>query len=606
MLPDRTNNPNWPLPSDYWDLEPDGQQQARINAVSSWYDPDRPYQLIADPEAFVVGFKFFKLWYRMGWVGNKAKYGDEIPQMHWDWVDLMARNPLLGLTCFRGSGKTMLFGEEIPEFCIVTRPHTPVQYTSSTEPLTDKQIRAVRFDIETNELIRRDWPELVPGSGSSLIWRGDAFELTNGSSFYGISAESAQRGATQNSLRSLLQCLDDWEKDSDMDNENARNRNRHFLLNVFFPCADPRAQRVWTNTLIDERALSWQMIRQTEDIFKPWTCVGKYQNIWHVGTDGKYHSWWPGRFSEDRIRTMMGTTTVKGQIAYDAESFASEFMNDPTARKKPAFCWNEDLHGYEWRGSEDEPIIVPRRTNNCKILLKELQATAKCVIAVDFSLGATKESDLSCIAVSYFVPGDNMMIIAETWIDRLPPSEIMKLVYKKGEFWGATVLVLEQTVFEKVLNDQVAGELDARRANGQYAPALHIIKRPGGPSKGTRMLGLSWRFSDGKILVPVGGSLTTDWGRGSPEFIDQLKALRADGTSRNFDDAVDAVEMTQAGAGAAYAPPVARKEEPLEKIQAAMNRGVRIAVPEEIPGNLYEMLNRATFSGPASIIYDPD
>lgn len=607
MLPDRMNNPNWPLPADYWDLDADGQRQARVNACSSWYDLSRPSELITDPEAFITGFRFWKLWYRMGWSGNKAKYADPTPQMHWDWVELMARNPLLGLTCFRGSGKTFLFGEEIPEFVITTRPYSPVQYTSSTEPLTDKQIRAVRFDIENNPLIRGDWPDIVPGKGSSLIWRNEAFELANGSSFYGISAESAQRGLTQNSLRSILQLLDDWEKDSDMNNENARGRNRHFLLNVFFPCADPRARRVWTNTLIDERALSYQLLQKKEDVFKPWTCVKKYQNIWYVDESGEYQSWWETRFSVDTIRAMKGDHVQEGTVAYDPESFASEFLNDPTARKKPAFHYQENLHSYEWRGSPENPVIVPRRKDLCNVLLGELKTQAKIVIAVDFSLGATRESDLSAICTSAFVPQDNMMICLECWMDRKPPSEVMAEVYRQGEFWGATVLVVEQSVFDKVLNDQIQSELDRRRDNGLYAPALYIIKRGGGPSKGTRMLGLSWRFSEGKILLPLGGTQPASWGRGSPELIEQIQALRADGTSHNFDDAVDALEMTQAGAGAAYAPPGTKKEDPLEPVRKALDRGVRIAVPDAIPGNLYQMINDLDSVGTGNILlYDPD
>ena len=584
-LPPRQDNPNWPLPMDYGSLTLDGQRKARVALCQSWYDLDQPAELITDPEAFVAAFLFWKEYYRKGWSGNRAKYTDATPPMHNHWVVLFAQHRLMTLTCFRGSGKTFVFGEEIPEFILSTRPHSPIQYTSSTEPNSDKQVRAVKLGLQNNELLIDDFGKFQPERNSGLRWAKEGIEARNGSSYYAISSECTQRGITQLSMRSILQILDDPETEKQVNNERLREEFGYYLFDVFFPCAHPRARRVWPNTLLDERAWAMMAAYKRDYRFKPWYSDSRFQEIWYKDAKGHYHSYWPTRFPVEDVEAMAGEGNAeRGIISYGASSFAKEFLNDPTVRDKRAFDFDPDRHTYRWEGDLDKPYIRDLYTGDKKTL-EELSENSTCVMGVDLSLGLTEISDYSTIIVAR-IDRDNVMWLMECWRGRIRPVEVINLALQKGEQWQVEVIGLERVIFEQVLIDMLQDELNRRQMTGEYSPNLHVFKRGGGESKVSRIMRLEFRFTNNLIRIPLGGTLDAEYTSSGGWLIEEIEAFTARGTTR-YDDGLDSVTTCQAIADLGMVP--LRKQAPsrLDDIRRIKQTGAHLSFPEDrVPAEL--------------------
>lgn len=584
MLPPKMGNQFFPLPADYSQLTAEGQRQARVALCSSWYTPDRPAELIADPQAFFYAFQFFKEYYRKGFGGNRAKYSYASPPMHREWIQLFADNPLLIMTCFRGSGKTIVFGEEVPEFCILTRPHTPVQYTSSTERLSDKQVRAVKLDLMNNSLIIDDFGKQQPSRNTGLKWATEGIELNNGSSFYAISVDSTQRGVTQLSLRSLLQIMDDWETQQMASNEEMREDAGYYMFDVFFPCADPKARRIWTNTLLDERCWAMRASYKFDHRFDVWESTDEYRAIWYPDGD-TLKSRWADRYSEKDLMAMSGQgPPQKGVISYGESSFAKEFLNDPTIRSNRAFDFDVDRHTYRWEGTIAEPALLDVETKKF-ITLAELEANSGCVMGIDLSLGLSEVSNYSTVVVSR-IDRNNVMWVMECWMARVQPIMAVQQALDMGEHWKASVLGIERIIFEQVIVDMLDDELSRRRASKQYAPDLQVFKRGGGESKPDRIMSLQYRFPKSLIKIPLGGSLNVPWASTGGPLITEIEKFTSRGT-RGYDDLLDSLTTCQKIAEAGILPFVPTQHDRMGDMRKAVEAGAALAFPEDrIPYDL--------------------
>jgi len=611
MLPPREGNPNFPLPPDYHELTSDGARDARLALCRSWWSSSDQRRLITDPDAFYWAFRFWKAWYRKRSKWNQPKYTDRDPPIHSALVRMFARNPLLVVTCFRGAGKTMLFGEEIPEFILLNRPATPIQYTSSTQPLSDKQVRAVKMDLMHNEQILADYGKMKPPPSTGLRWSSDGIELVNQSSMYSISVDSSQRGTTQMSLRSLLQILDDWETDEGVKNHKILAEYENYLFNVFFPCADPRAWRIWTNTLLDERAWAMRALTRSDKRFVTWETCNRFQKVWYLDERGEYQSWWPDRFPVRDLKILQSDgddlgEESKGRLAIGRIAFEQEFLNNPSARGGSAFHINREIHGFCWEGTPDDPVVRELHTNTSTPLRTLLQG-ARVGVGVDISLGLSKSSDLSAV-VSGLLDTSDRLIVLGAWIDRERPVDVIGRAMRTAEFWRAGVLGVERVVFEQVLVDQLDTEIRNRRRMGLYAPDLFVrVKAGSRETKPQHLLSIQYRFLSRptKILIPADTHIPSHEMFAVPETLwGQLERVQSDGRSSTHDDGPDALVTLHEALFGVVSPPSAPPKESLStRVLRLREEGVNVGVPDAIP---LELLHSKEIGVPVELFGDPD
>jgi len=609
VLPRREGNPYFPLPPDYGELTQEGSREARLALCRGWYDPENPTQLISDPEAFYWAFKFWKQYYRKRSKWNRVKYTDKDPPIHDELVRLFTQNTLLVATCFRGAGKTFLFGEEIPEFIITNRPGTAVQYTSSTQPLTDKQIRAVKMDLMHNECIREDYGKLKPAVNSGLKWAAEGIELENQSSFYAISVDSRQRGTTQISLRSILQILDDWETDEGVKNPKTLEEYENYLFDVFFPCADLRAWRIWTNTLLDERAWAMRALTRSDKRFSTWTASRKFQEVWYV-ENGELKSWWPDRFKVSTLKVLQSDgddlgEESRGMLAIGKLAFDQEYLNNPAARGGSAFGVEKMVHGFRWEGDAARPIVVELATGK-STPLHELVAGGRKAVGVDVSLGLKQSSDLSAI-----IPGvltvDDVLVVTGGWLGREKPVDVIRRAMQTVEFWQSDILGVERTIFEQILVDMLDTEIRMRRRMGLHAPELFVAVKAGSKiTKPQRLLSIQYRFTARpvKILIPAETRIQHEMFQVPETLWGQLQRVQSDGNSSTHDDGPDAlVTMHEALFGVLQPRKLVQEESILARAERLRQAGVNVALPNAIP---LEELHLAEIGVSQDFFSDPD
>lgn len=575
-----------PLPSDYNDLSPERQKLERLRVLTSWYDPKDP-RLITDPQAFIWAFRLFKQYYRMGWKDNFPKYKQVSPPAHDEWTRMVAENPHLLLTASRGFGKSFWCGEELPEFLIVCRPNTPVQYTSAAKDLVEKQVRAVKLDIERNDLIRRDFGELKPSKRGTLKWTNSRIELTNGSSFLGISSDSRQRGTTQLSLRALCQILDDPEVDLRVKNPELIEDFDDFLFNIFFPCAEPGAWRIWANTLLSPHAWATKAREGSDVRFKNWKAV-KYDVLFKDEL-GNWKSLWPERWPVDKLLKMAGLLEAEegeAVVNYGWEAFSTEFLNDPKMKGTCAFAYDPSVHDFHYEVDKDGRTWVVEHLTKKRRLLKDLLDKGTRVMGIDISLARTSFSDLSAV-VNAVIDEQGILWVLHAWTDRKRPSEVGKLLFEFGKKWNSEYLGLQKSLLELTLLDFLNDELSARMMDGRYLFNICELAGMGRQeSKTQHILSLQWRFVENKIRIvsdvvqPEDPTCTLVMGSGSLELVNQISTFTQKGAPK-YDDLLDALVFCQdVGliAGRGNVTP-AREETLLEQVAAAKELGLPVVAP---------------------------
>lgn len=530
------------MPPDYPQLHEDDKTAARVKLCTSYYDPKRPTLLISDPIAFVAAFRFWKAYYRKKNPRNQAKYAFADAPYHDEWIDIVGHHRRSVMTSFRDSGKTMVLAEELPEFCVTTRPHTPVQYSTSAQDLSEKQVRAVKMDIERSDLILRDFGDLRPKRGSGLVWRNEYIELPNGSSMKAISAEKRQRGSTQMSLRGLLMILDDWEVDKRNKNAELRSDAEDYLFDVLFPMAEPGAWWVWPNTLLSINSWAMKATNHEDPRFDSWFCK-RWDIDYYEEVDGAKvrRSSWPARFPVEKLEAME-TSGDAEVIGFGAHSFNKEFRNRPGSKSGSAFEYNPDVHSYYWTGDRNKKLLHDVETGQ-EIDYEELKERSIAVVGTDLAMGKT-HGDYSAITAAR-LDDQGVLWVLETWFAKAGPMDSLYQALGVAEYWDALAIAVEKITFEQVAIDQLEEELNRRREKSLYAPEVYICNRAGAESKKIRTLRLQYRFRENKIKIPVHGDAQLPFGHGSRELEEQIIYFTYTGGNLRNDDLLDSLVACQ-------------------------------------------------------------
>jgi len=493
-------NPNWPLPADYKSLTVDGQRQARVALCQSWYDRSKPWKLITDPEAFCAAFAFWKTQYHKKNPVNTAKYTHADAPMHQEWVRRFAHNHRTVFTCFRGSGKTFIFGEQVAEFITSCRPSTPIIYMTSAQDLAELRTRAVKQDLEENQLLIDDFGKMRPARGSSFVWRNEWLELSNRSVMASISFEKRQRGLTMHSQRPMLGLMDDWEVDYRAKNPQLRSDAEDYLFNVFFPMFEPKAFFVWGNTLLSINAWAVKATKKLDSRFKHWV-TGQW-DMFYTDENGERKSNWPARYSLDYADAMAGDGTAEiigiGQVA-----FGQEMMNQPGAKDDKAFEFDPKRHTFHWEMEGDRRIIVDHETEK-RIPYEELKERSIGIVGTDLATGRGKRGCRAAVNASR-VDDDNRIWVCEVWERQATPMDTLYHALALGEFWEALAVAVERIAFVDIAISLLDDEIWRRRAQNKYVPDVLPINHAGAESKIARALKMQWRFRENKIKIPVQG-----------------------------------------------------------------------------------------------------
>jgi hypothetical protein len=534
-------NPYWPLPTDYAELDLDGQKQARLAVLC---DQSSPIKL-------VTAWYFFRTWY-LGQTENAVFYKrgvSDSPDFHASMILDLGRFGRNVTAAPRGSAKSTVLIEAITMLAL-TRPAYDIMVALATDKLVEERFDVIRGQLQTNELILEDFGEMRPLRGES-IWSNHFLHLRNGSTIKGLSVMGKKRGG-----RPSLFVLDDPENDPDSDSEDSRRaviaKFEMILFRQVIPMLESGSSAYWIGTLIDRKSFLYRATKGDDPRFDFWNRNIYKAIVYDKDDPTKCSVLWPEKWSREVLEAR------KEEIGPAA--FASEYLNEPVSaqdrilavdpRKNEYtvdgdFNWGSPLgctNPVHWQervfGTDDQIKVYEERTSPFHELVRPMFR----ILLFDYAYGMTGSADYSCIAIVGFDTNGTMWIL-HMWLGREKDDTLMRLIYEKGCAWQVRVLGIEAVSIQKAFSEAVQ-EYVTERTNERgehWRGRVFPITYPAKETKALRMGSLEWRFNSARIKYPA--HLQNEWPYN--ELYSQTRDFTLDLALLPHDDALDTISMSK-------------------------------------------------------------
>lgn len=536
------DNPNWPLPADYYELAPEDQRAIRLAILKTQ----------GTPEDFLVAFLFFEAYYLVDYNIHDPDSGgietpffdDYVPNapFHLEALKDFHKYEHNVLGAPRGGAKSVKLAMELPLFLLVTRANYGVSICSSTDRMIAKLFDKVRKQIELNERIKEDWGELKPVRGHGL-WSHHQITTMNGAWMEGFSVTGRKRGARPN-----LFILDDPEYDPEKstDTQSLREQFDRTLFRQIIPMLRPGCKLFWLGTTIDRRGFLYHALKGDDPRFTHWN--RRRVKAFEQAPDGTITLCWPEMWTYEWLmhqKAMMGPS-----------AFSAEYLNEPVAEEDRIFSVHPLYDAYEIDGdiepcpansqaviryyklptrfSTEDPTGIEIVTMSLSEFLKKMPNIIMCV---DYASTVTQTSDYSCIGILGFTSDLNMWAL-DLWHGKVSDNVLVQLIWKYGSKWFPRVVACESQSLLDLLQVRMDEFLLSGADSGwRPRPLLLRYGGRGAPSKAQRIKSEEWRFTRHLIKLPLSLRANPMWSvlfQQIEDFTENLNLLE-------HDDAVDTV-----------------------------------------------------------------
>ncbi|MBY0527327.1 MAG: hypothetical protein K2R98_28280 [Gemmataceae bacterium] len=249
----------------------------------------------------------------------------------------------------RGAAKSTWSSFAYPLYCAVHGIEPYIVLTSDTGAQAKLYMDSIRSELETNELLQRDYPDVV-GAGST--WREDRIRLRNGVVIEALGTGTKLRGRKNRSHRPSLVVVDDPQNTEHILSPLQRERSWDWMMKDVCNAGSPATNIVVLGTALHREAIVmklrttpgwrsklWQSILSWPDRMDLWHEWEEIYRNYDLGDDereaqsrGFYEQrralmdagaevLWPER---EPLYALMGLLTAIGRAA-----FGSEKQNDP-------------------------------------------------------------------------------------------------------------------------------------------------------------------------------------------------------------------------------------------------------------------------------------
>jgi len=533
------DNPNWPLPPDYHELEADQQQLYRLAVLKTQ----------ETPEDFVVAFLFFEAYYLAEY--DIQDDGHSIPffkryvpnaNFHLELLRDFHGHDHNVWGAPRGFAKSFKFALQLPMFLMVTRPNFSVALCLATDRMVGRRVEYIRSQLTRNERVIQDWGDLKYTRGEGL-WSAHQISLKNGSSLEGFSVTGRKRGE-----RPDLFLLDDPEYDPDKSTDVAALRD-HLDRTVFkqiMPMLRSGSKFLWLGTTINRRGLLYHALQGDDPRFAQFN--RRRYKAFEVLPDGTIVLLWPEMASYEWL--------MEQKKRMGAGNFSAEYLNEPVAEEDRVFHIHPTYDTYEVLGDlstgpyESEAELrywsLPRghkaeTTEGAELVVMPFSQFMKkhvkaVVMTVDYASTVTATSDFSVVCVTGFTPDLNMWLL-DIWHGKVADAGLVNLIWKYGSQWLPRVVACEDQSILDLLQIRMAEFISAGQDSG-WRPRPYHLKHGGrsAPSKAQRIKSQEWRFTSHRIKLPLSRQHEKHW---APLFR-QIDDFTTDLNLLEHDDAIDA------------------------------------------------------------------
>lgn len=374
----------------------------------------------------------------------------------------------------RSVGKSAWTSFALPLFLICYGLAKNILIVSSENTLAKQFVMDIKLQLEDNELIRRDFGDLVGG-----VWTSNKIITRNGVAVMCKGAMAAMRGVKVNNNRCDYIICDDILNDKNSSTPEAREKTRQWYHKVLSPCVSKHGKIIIIATILNDACLVADILTQPQysEYYRR-----RYQAVITFSEEHELWNEWQSKlqdlsdpnaidtatqfYFDNKEAMTRGTEVIWDREpdqymefmklkAIDIDSFSTEYQNEPILLEMQEF---KD----EWfERNFYEPEELPEITD--------------VYIGVDAAATAKIKSDDSALVV--IGKGiDNYFYVLETFAKKVPISELVDqlLIYAIAYYEKIRRIAIEDVVFQILLKDIMEKKaIDC----GLYLPFDGIIVR---------------------------------------------------------------------------------------------------------------------------------
>ena len=402
-----------------------------------------------------------------------------------------------GVALPRGWGKSTICSLFYPLW-LLCRGEPFILLVSDTSAQACERADEIRAELESNELLRRDFGALAPHArkrgadepAGQEKWTQRDFICSNGTRVSARGTGSRVRGLKQRANRPTALIVDDLENDEAVETVGRRRKTLRWLKKALLPCLDPRRGVVLVNGTILHRDSALATVLRTAAECAPGEPVPFRRYVkrrWKAVVEdehGNRRSTWPARFTLEFLYYLRDEEL--GSIVFSQE-YQNEPVDDETTRFK--LDW---LTAAKSRGAAYSFIRAPVPTSECWVVVQAWD------LALEFDERAArkKDSDYSVGVTLGLDANDHVRLLRGVRRRGLTPVQLWSLIAAEFEIVRPRMVVMQNTPFEKI-HQWVLGGASGIPIVGQSAAKGKHDLAEGIPA-------LSVLFESGKVVLPYG------------------------------------------------------------------------------------------------------
>lgn len=397
------------------------------------------------------------------------------------------------ITAFRGSGKSTIISQAYVIWSILGIQNLKyIAIVSQTQSQSRQILKNIRTDLETNELLRRDFG---PFGEPEDDWKANSLILpARYAAIRAFSISESIRGTKHNQHRPQLMIFDDIEDNDSVRTKEARDKTYEFITSQAIPAGDINTKYMVVGNLLHYDSVIMRFIKEIETGVRN----GIFRTFPLLDKNGK--PLWPDKFqtkeSIDQLKKLVGNDKV----------FRQEYLQEIVADE------DQIIHR-EWISYYDE---IPQVEGNRFRFI---------AIGVDLAISEKDSADYTAFVCAYvFGTEENLKIYILPYPvnKRINFSETNNAIENVVEGLGGKDKV--KIFIESVGYQQAFVEVLQNKDYDAYAVPVNTY------SKKERLSFIADMVRYGKVLFPR---------TGAEDLIDQLVNFGVE----KYDDLADAFSI---------------------------------------------------------------
>jgi len=451
-----------------------------------------------------------------------------------------ARGARIAVAAPRGHAKSTVVSLIYPLWALLSGAEPLTLLLSATRDQAASHLRNIRSELETNERLLMDFPELaaIARGRRPKPWRGNALHMPGGAMIRALGAGEQIRGARHRQHRPSMIICDDLEAPERVVSAEQRAQLCEWFTKTLLKAGDAGTNVVLIGTVLHYDSLlarytahrpqpGWQAEKfqalnkrpDDEAAWQRWQSIYAGHDEWD-GRGGREAALayfraneqdmlagaevlWPER---EPLYELMEMMVREGRAAFDSEK-----QNEPL---DPEQCLFRPGSFHFW----DEEFA------NTKALLGAIGREARVSIAWDPSMGASQSrGDYSAIVVVAHDRGPDLIYVLAADLERRPPDQSIKRLVQYAQMFKPTEIGVERNGFQELLQRDLSDALRRAHCHGR----VHALQNTG--DKRSRIGSLQPRIEHGQLVFSARQS----------ELLEQLRQFPLG----RHDDGPDALEM---------------------------------------------------------------